>query len=252
MIALSHASTVWHTVRPNLAWRRHSPARFAEVEDHRPLDLRLRNGRSVSLCGAVRAALNEIVLHRIYDVPGVVFRQCRQVFDLGADLGVFAAYIASESPHARIDCFEASGRAFPLLQRNLAANTRHARAHRMAVAATCGQQRVAVTSDAYRSDDDIGDETETVECTDLANAFVLTGVDTCDFLKMDMAGEEAAILQKTAFDVLRRVRVMALKWNYAEEELPRTRLHLAAAGFKTMADYVGPGRRQIMLKAWQT
>jgi FkbM family methyltransferase len=240
-------------VLQNMRFNRGYPSALADPGEERLLTLRLRNGRTVTLCGPVRASLNEVLLHKIYDVPGVAFRQCRQVFDLGADMGVFAIYVASQAPAATITCVEASGSGFPLLQRNLATNTDRAHAYRMAIAAQRGQRRLPVTSDVgeYWPRGKLDDESETILCTDLANLFTITGAETCDFLKMDIGGEEMSILLDTPFDILRRIRVMSIRWNYAEEELPRVRLRLAAAGFGTLVDYVGYRSSQVMLKAWQ-
>jgi FkbM family methyltransferase len=230
------------------------PSALADPGDERLLKLRLRNGRTVTLCGPVRPSLNEVLLHKIYDVPGVVFRQCRQVFDLGADMGVFAIYVASQAPAATITCIEASSAGFPLLQRNLANNTDRAHAYRMVITAQDERTRLPSMVNGAREywpNGAVDDGSGATPRTSLANLFAITGAETCDFLKMDIGGEEKAILLETPFDVLRQVRVMSMRWNYAEEELPRVRLRLAAAGFGTTVDYAGYRGSQVMLKAWQ-
>jgi FkbM family methyltransferase len=206
------------------------------------------------LRGSVRSTLNEIFLHKVYDVPGVDFSQCRQVFDLGANMGVFAIYVASQAPSANITCIEASSANFPLLERNLAANAGRACAYRLAVSSTSGRRRLSLSGGAgqYHLDNDVDDDFEMVECTSLANIFTMSGAETCDFLKMDIEGEELPILMETPLEVLRRVRAMAMEWHYPEEHLAPVRLRLAAAGFKTMVDYVGHAREQVMLKARRT
>jgi len=99
----------------------------------------------------------------------------------------------------------------------------------------------------------LGDDSatyETVECVDLARAFVLTGTEgTCDFLKMDVEGAEIPILLTTPPETLRRICAMAMEWHYPVERLAEVETRLRAAGFDTMTTIVGHAGRQVMLKA---
>ena len=253
MATLSHVSALLQTVHFNRDWFRYLSARLTDPADDTLLTFRLRAGQTVTVCGSVRSTLNEIYLHRVYDVPGVEFDKCRHIFDFGANMGLFASYIASRAPAATISCFEASSANFPLLQQNLRANCERAQAYRMAVSTTCGSRRFSLAGEAgqYRLDSQAGDNFEIVECMDLANIFTLTGADVCDFLKMDIEGEELPFLLETPLDVLRRVRAMAMEWHYPEDQLVHVQARLAKAGFETMVDRVGHARKQLMLKARQ-
>jgi FkbM family methyltransferase len=227
--------------------------RPADVDEERAIKFRLRNGQHVTLYGSVRTSLNEVFLHKIYDVPGVDFSQCRHVFDVGAQAGVFAVYVASQAPCTAITCFEASSANFTLLQRNLIANTDCAWPHRMAVSATRGRRRFMPAAVADTQDlEELDAEPEMVEHIDLGGIFNMTGVEECDFLKMDVEGEELPILLDTPLELLRRVRAMALQWHYTEETLAPVRLRLGAAGFHTRLDRFGYARNRLMLKAWRT
>ncbi|HKQ29732.1 MAG TPA: FkbM family methyltransferase [Burkholderiales bacterium] len=251
MTTLSPVSAVWQTMRFNRDWFRYLSARLIEPEDDKLLSFRLRTGQTVTMRGSVRSTLNEIYLHKVYDVPGVDFNKCRRVFDLGANMGLFALYVAAQAPQAEIDCVEASSANFPLLQQNLSANSERAHAYRMAVSTTCGPRRFSLAGGAgeYRLDSLASEHFEIVECVDLAGIFAMTGADVCDFLKMDIEGEELPLLMETPLHVLRRVRAMAMEWHYPELRLEPVQARLVNAGFETWIDRVGHRREQVMLKA---
>lgn len=247
---LSRVSAVWHTLRCNRDWLRYVGACLADAGDDRELQFRLRNGQTLNLRGSIRATLNEIYLHKVYDIPGLDYRRCRHVFDFGANMGIFALYVAAQAPAATIACFEPSAANFATLRQNLAANGIRGRAWPLAVSTRCESRRLSLAggSGQYRLDGGAGDF-EFVECADLARVFALTGAAVCDFLKMDIEGEELPLLLGTPLEHLRRVLAMAMEWHHPEERLPEVRARLAAAGFGTWVERVGHAGRQVMLKA---
>ena len=249
---LSRVSAVWNTVRYNRDWLRYYGACLADAGDDDELTFHLRNGQTINVRGSIRSALNEIYLHKVYDIPGLDYRQCRQVFDFGANMGIFALYVAAQAPDATIACFEPSAANFPMLLGNLAANRVRARAFRMAVSTTCEPRHLshAGGSGQYRLDGSASDF-ELVPCADLARVFDLSGADTCDFLKMDIEGAELPLLLETPLEHLRKVRAMAMEWHYPEERLAEVRARLKAAGFRSWVERVGHARQQVMLKARQ-
>lgn len=252
MTMLSRASAVWHTLRFNRDWLRYLGARLTDAGDERDLRFRLRNGQSLTVRGSIRAALNEIYLHKVYDIPGVDYRQCRQVFDFGANVGIFALYVAAEAPEAAIACFEPSAVNFDTLRQNLAANGVRAKSFRVALSTRCATANLSLAggSGQYRLDGEPG-QTEVVACIDLRRAFALAGAQTCDFLKMDIEGEERALLLQSPLEDLRRIRAMAMEWHHPETLLGEVRTRLAAAGFRSWVDRVGYAGSQVMLKARQ-
>lgn len=243
-------AAAWRTAQYNLDWLPYLRAHWAPAGDETLLTFRLRNGQTVDLRGSMRGTLNEIYLHRVYDVPGVDLTSCRHVFDFGANMGVFSLYVAARAPAAAIASFEPATANFAILQRNLASNGVRAQAYRMAVSTASGPRRLSLAGHAGEYALDRGaDRFEIVECADLAKVFSLTGAPTCDFLKMDVEGEELAILLESSLDLLRRIRVMALEWHHPEAPLVEVRAHLEAAGFRTIVDRVGYAKHQVMLKA---
>lgn len=85
------------------------------------------------------------------------------------------------------------------LHRNVAANGVRARACRMAVSIACESRRLSVSGGAAQyalnGPSALNSDTfEIAECVDIGRVFELTGASVCDFLKMDVEGEELAIL----------------------------------------------------------
>ena len=155
----------------------------------------LRNGQIITLKDDGRFTLNEIYLDRVYNVPGTDISSCRSVLDVGANVGVFALYMASKAPEAAIHCFEPDTPNFEILQRNLSRAGVRATAHKLAMAASSGigYLRLQGSSVEY-SLAPAGHQSEKVECVGWDEAFQLSGVECFDFVKMNIEGAEREIL----------------------------------------------------------
>jgi len=252
MSIVSRFSAVWRTAEYNRDWFSYFWNAWVSPGDDTLLTFRLRNGQRITMRGTTRCELNGVYVQRVYDVPGVDLASCKQIFDFGSNMGAFALYASWRAPEAAISCFEPASANFAVLQHNLTINKTRAKAYQMAVSTNCeprhlslrggaGEYALKKTCDAY----------EEVECVDLGKLFEFTGVEVCDFLKMDIEGEELPILKETPIDHLRRIRAMAMEWHYPKERLAEIQPRLRSAGFKTMIETVGHSKGQIILKAWQ-
>lgn len=92
-----------------------------------------------------------------------------------------------------------------------------------------------------------GTGSELVEIIDLRRLFELTGVDTFDFVKMDVEGAELDILCGCADEELRRMRAISLEWHYSTQELGPVLERLRRLGFQATPEF--SGRRPKYLKA---
>jgi FkbM family methyltransferase len=208
---------------------------------------RLRNGQAIFVNDDARFTLNEIYLDRIYDVPGADISSCRSVLDVGANVGIFALYVASKAPQATIHCFEPQSSNFEILRRNLAAVGIRATAHKLALSPSSGTGYLSLQGSSVEySLGAEGARSEKVECVDWDGVFRLTGVECFDFVKMDIEGAERDILDACTDSQLQRMRVLALEWHHQREELEALADRFRRLGFDAHAHFSG---RQRYLRA---
>ena len=193
---------------------------------------RLRNGQVITLKSEARFTLNEIYLDHVYDVPGVDLARCASVLDIGANVGLFALYVASQSPRVNLHCFEPEPRNFELLERNLQANRVRAQAYQRAVSTSVGAGHLHVGAKSIEySLGEAGANTTQVECVDWDSVFKLAGVERFDFMKMDIEGHEREILANCRDEQLRRLGAFSLEWHHDLEELRALARRLQRIGF---------------------
>lgn len=80
----------------------------------------------------------EIVAEATYSKHGITTPDGASIFDVGANIGMFAIHMARTIPHARIHCFEPLPATFALLRQNLAAHAPDAVAIQAGLAAQAG------------------------------------------------------------------------------------------------------------------
>ena len=197
------------------------------------MSFRLRNKQSVMIHPDARFILNEIYLEAVYDVAGVDFADCRSVLDLGADVGVFALYVASKAPNSTVYCFEPGSDNFTLLKRNLSQNRILANSYRVAVSGQCGTGYLSVRRTSFtHALGDAAEGAEAVECVDMAHVFQLTGVERFDFVKMDVEGAEADILNGCTDEDLGRIGALSVEGHHSAAKLPDLVNRLTGIGFE--------------------
>jgi FkbM family methyltransferase len=230
-------------IKYNRDWFPYLLRRYQHSSDGRLTAYRLRNGQTVTLKNDGRFILNEIFLDRVYDVPGTDISSCRSVLDVGANVGVFALYMASRAPEATIHCFEPGSSNFEILQRNLTRAGIRATVHKLAMSASPGAGYLTLqgTSVEY-SLGAAGNHSEKVECVDWANALRLAGVECFDFVKMDIEGTEREILTACTDAQLQQMRVLSLEWHHSREELEALAARFRGLGFDTQAQIFGDHR----------
>jgi 31-O-methyltransferase len=96
-----------------------------------------------------RLLYREIVSERSYEGHGITLAPGATVFDIGANIGMFAVHLAKTVPGVRLRCFEPMPPTFALLQTNLAEHAPDAVAVNEGFAATAGH--VALAFDRFSS-----------------------------------------------------------------------------------------------------
>ncbi len=231
---------------PYLLYRYRRPARDASAT------YRLRNGQTISIPHDARFTLNEIYLDRVYDVPGFDMSRCRTVFDVGANVGVFALYMASRAPDAAIYCFEPQSSNFENLQHNLAIAGVRGQAYKHAISANSGVAELSLNGNSVeysiKSPSSESSFSEKIDCVSWSDAVRLTGTDWIDFVKMDIEGAELEVLSSCTDEQLFGIGALSLEWHYSMDELQPVADRFRRLGFEVTVELINNQRH---LKAQQ-
>jgi len=186
----------------------------------------LRNGLSLSLDAspAGRRALlsiQEIFGREVYriDDPGLGV-----ILDVGANIGLFAAFAAARCPGARVHAFEPEPSNLAQLRRTLAANGLEQRVQVYACAvaeSASGSVDLFLNALNGRAHSIVAEKLEacheskrlardgvakvSVPARSLAQVFVDCGIEHCDLMKMDIEGAEYGVLYSAPQSLLARI-----------------------------------------------
>jgi FkbM family methyltransferase len=182
------------------------------------------------------------------------------VLDLGANVGLFGAYVLERWPGSRIRGFEPDPANFAILERTIAGNgfARRWSVERAAVADREAELSFAAGLFAV-SRLLPGDEEWRGTAVNGAEVITVPGVDLfaresgADLMKMDIEGGEWAILSDPRFHRL-RVTVLVLEWHAESCPFPDPRgaalRLLQEAGYRDFEE-IGAGTESGLLWAWR-
>jgi FkbM family methyltransferase len=162
------------------------------------------------------------------------------VVDCGANVGLFALFLAIRAPGIRVHCFEPAPDTLERLRENIETNHLDAMVTTYPYALAKENARRALRqhpSTGQRSF--IGtalyvrERSDAVECIDLASAIERCRLETVDLLKLDIEGAEVEVLESVDPSLWKRVRRVVLE--YHDDLRPGSRERvisiLNAAGF---------------------
>jgi FkbM family methyltransferase len=181
----------------------------------------------------------EIVVQGIYDFPCDVPDPV--ILDCGANVGVSAVYLATRHPEANLVLFEADPIIADYLGRNLAHNgLSHIPVIRAAV--WVHAQGVDFTPEGSEGGSILG-VGPSFRVDSLRLRDFLAGLTRVDFLKMDIEGAEAEVLQDCA-ELLGRVGFAFVEshcWRHRPQTLHQVLEILFRAGFRYYLENIWPG-----------
>jgi FkbM family methyltransferase len=173
--------------------------------------------------GGLLEAVQEIWLERIYTSSFYRPSDGDVIVDAGANIGLFAIYVARQNPRCRVIALEPFAENFQFLQANVArACPKNVTCHEVALGAGFGQgemQAVGVRSlDHVLHCDDSG--MGGISVIPLAGLFDLAGAEEIDFLKVDIEGSEHDVFAAASPELLSRFKRIAME--YHDQIVPGT------------------------------
>jgi FkbM family methyltransferase len=168
----------------------------------------------------------EIWIEQRYTLDEPPLAAGQTVVDIGAHVGVFTVWAASQHPRVKVLAIEPSPRSFAFLQANVARNRLgNVTLVQCACGGGCGEAQLysrgsSVADTLYRHDL-LGSEFRPLSKTPvlgLDELFVSYNVGRCDFLKLDCEGAEYDILLNASEHTLRRIDRIALEYHQGLNE----------------------------------
>ena len=154
--------------------------------------------------------------------------------DIGANVGVFALWVTTRNPLARVICVEPSPRTCEFLRRNISKNKLN---NVTVVQAACGGKsgeadlycRGVAAMDTLYCQDNYGSKFHLVAkiaVLTLQDLFEQFDVQVCNLLKLDCEGAEYEILFNASGDALDRVEAITMEYHvglneYTPDQLTR-------------------------------
>ena len=161
-------------------------------------------------------ALQEIWVERIYTDGFYRPADGDVVIDAGANIGLFAIYIARQNRQCRVAALEPFAENFEYLQANVErAGLTNVTCHRFALGAAAGTGEMQAVGD--RSLDHVlrvaAQGANGFPVIPLSEIFALAGADTIDFLKVDIEGSERDVFAAATPEVLGRFKRIAMEYH---------------------------------------
>ena len=171
------------------------------------------------------------------------------VIDCGANIGLFAFYLANKAPGIRVHCFEPASETRKRLEMNIISNRLNKSIHvyPFAIFGEGGRKllRHAQSTGDYSFFDRItidGEREELVECVTLQQALDLSGSLRIDLLKIDVEGSEIEIVEGADSKTWERVKRVVVEFHDDFRSSSRDRLIRAfqSHGFRIRLDEAFP------------
>ncbi len=204
---------------------------------------------------------NEIFVKQEYLLHGLSLEDCRCVFDVGANIGLFTVFIKSRNEDLVVHAFEPIRHNYDTLLRNIELHKlRGVYPHNNALGSTDGAERtftfypnMAGNSTANPGDKaelqstmtelfgkelvdfSFQSEIQTAQVRTISSMIEKEGVSTIDLLKIDVEGDELAVLKGISEDHFRLVRQVVAEV-HSESLLKETQSLLGKMGFTVLSD----------------
>ena len=163
------------------------------------------------------------------------------VIDLGAHIGIYSVFCASQARNAKVYAYEPVLENFRQLQENIQKNGLESRIHpfRLGVAGSKGKRQLHVGQGSpfhsFYAGSLTTDQLVEIDAVTLQDCFLQNGIKECDILKLDCEGAEFECLYETPPQILGRIKNIRLEyhnqWNYPRYTIADLTAFLQNQGF---------------------
>lgn len=182
---------------------------------------KLRSGQTMMLRSGTSDFLvfNDIFLDGVYDAPEIPWKTLQSVIDVGAHVGVFALYVASQSPTAHVISYEPEPSNIHTFRKTVEASGLHDRViiEPVGIAGQEGELNMHVMpgrgeqNSLYRQTE--SSRTISVPVTTLAKAFEKHGIAHCDLLKVNCEGAEYDMFYGLSDEYFKRIDRIVMNYH---------------------------------------
>lgn len=186
----------------------------------------------------------EIFEDKVYGSPFVPISEGAIVVDVGANVGVFTAWVA-RVPGVRIFAFEPHPTNFQILLDNSERLKADVKCFKSAIGAK-EEKRVLLEGTIpgghkVRSISDIENAGLEIESTTIEKMMIINGLEKIDFLKLDCEGSEGEILANVSEETISKIGSIAMEFHNNTSELNHEEIvnKLQSVGFRTNIKWDG-------------
>lgn len=229
-------SEVIQTIKLYKNWFDIISNRFKADKDMTEVILRNDIKYKIRLKSTDKALIHEIHSENIYQITKKDISDNAVVIDIGAHIGIFSIFAASQTENITIYSFEPEPDNFQLLLENIKINHLENKIcpFNLAVSNTNIPRKLIRSAASLTAhslfvnkfpEDEIKDSVE-VNCTTLSDIFEINKVKKCDVLKLDCEGEEYNILLNAPDKILSKIVIIRAEYHdgltkYTHEDLVR-------------------------------
>ncbi len=162
---------------------------------------------------------NDIFLDGVYDAPEIPWNTLNTVIDVGAHVGVFALYVASQSPTAKVIAYEPEPTNIHTFRKTVDESKLHDRIiiEPVGIAGEAGELKMHVMpgrgeqNSLYRQTE--SSRSISVPVTTLAASFEKHGIAHCDLLKVNCEGAEYDMFYGLSDEYFKRIDRIVMNYH---------------------------------------
>jgi len=163
---------------------------------------------------------HEIWLDKVYSPEGYKLDQDRVIFDIGANIGIFALFASANSLDGKVYSFEPFTKNAEYFEKNVReSKLDNVKLFKKAISRD-NSERVLEINDSWIKhtlvENQLNSNGTKVDCISLDEA--LSDIDKCDFMKIDCEGSEYEILYYSSPETIKKIRKIVGEYHNKDSE----------------------------------